>query len=78
MATAEISHVSEEEENYLRMRLLVLHIGTRAVRVFFDKEFDPSCLNKSIRDGHSKLNASKRKGIINQEQWNLLYPGGSK
>lgn len=77
MATAEIPHASKEEENYSRMRLLVIQLGTRAVRVFFDKEFNPSSLYKSIKEGYSRLNDMLKKGVINKEQRKLLFPGGS-
>lgn len=76
IASAKVSHVSEEEENYLRMQLLVIRISKRAVRVFFDKEFDPSLLYNSIKTGFSELRTLKQNGVINNEQWKLLFPGG--
>lgn len=75
-ATAQIPHVTEEEENYLRMQLLVTRISKSAVRVFFDKEFDPSCLYDSLKKGFSELKVLKKNGVINNKQWKLLFPGG--
>lgn len=74
MATADMSHVSEEEENYLRMNLLLTGISPRAVRVLFDKEFHPSCLEASIKQDMGKLLDLKKKRVINTPQWNLLCP----
>lgn len=74
MATADISHVSEEEENYLRMNLLLTNISPRAVRVLFDQEFHPSCLLTSIRKEYMKLSDLKKKHVINATHWNLLFP----
>ncbi|XP_071144717.1 uncharacterized protein [Mytilus edulis] len=79
MATASISsvqHVSEEEENYLRMHLLLTGISPRAVRVLFDKEFHPSLLNETIKKEYSKLYDLKIKRVINAAQWTLLFPRG--
>ncbi|CAG2213392.1 unnamed protein product [Mytilus edulis] len=74
MANASISHVSEEEENYLRMDLMLSSISPRAVRVLFDKEFHPSCLEASIKKECGKLNDLKKKRVINAAHWNLLFP----
>ncbi|XP_076072691.1 uncharacterized protein LOC143044521 [Mytilus galloprovincialis] len=74
MSTAKISHVSEEEENYLRMHLLMTGISSRAVRVLFDKEFSPVCLDATIKKEAGKLIDLKNKRIINRAQWELLFP----
>lgn len=81
MATANVvcvPHVSEEEENYLRMHLLVTGISQTAVRQLFDKEFHPSQLDASIKKGYETLFGLKMKRVINAAQWNLLYPRGGK
>ncbi|VDI35475.1 Hypothetical predicted protein, partial [Mytilus galloprovincialis] len=81
MATSTIvcvPHVSEEEENYLRMHLLVTGISPRAVRILFDKEFHPSQLDASIKNGYGTLSDMKKKRVINTAQWNLLFPRGDK
>ncbi|CAG2233568.1 unnamed protein product [Mytilus edulis] len=74
MSTAKIQHVSEEEENYLRMHLLMTGISSRAVRVLFDKEFSPVCLDATIKKETGKLIDLKIKRIINGPQWKLLFP----
>ncbi|CAC5356933.1 unnamed protein product [Mytilus coruscus] len=74
MATANTTHVSEEEENYLRLHLLT-GISSRAVRLIFDEEFHPSCLGKTIKKEFRKLDdLKKKKRVINTAQWNLLFP----
>ncbi|CAC5379507.1 unnamed protein product [Mytilus coruscus] len=66
--------ISQEEENFARMSLLLSGISHRAVRKLFDSEFDPSCLDASIKNEYIKLKDLKIKRIINQSQWNLLFP----
>ncbi|XP_071135771.1 uncharacterized protein [Mytilus edulis] len=66
--------ISEEEENYVRMCLLLTGISPRAVRVLFDSEFHPSCLSASIKKDYNTLKDLNKKRIINQSQWNLLFP----
>ncbi|CAC5386111.1 unnamed protein product [Mytilus coruscus] len=68
-----ITTISKEEENYVRISLLLSGISQRAVRVLFDSEFHPSCLNASIKKKPNKLNDLKQKKIINQSQWDLLF-----
>ena len=78
MASTDISHVSEEEENYLRMHLLLTGISPRAVRVLFDNEFHPTCLEASIKKEYGKLYDLKKKHVINAAQWNLLFPSSGR
>ncbi|XP_052089966.1 ankyrin-1-like [Mytilus californianus] len=69
-----MSTITEEEENYVRMSLLLYGIAPRAARAYFDSEFAPSCLYKSIKREFSKLNQLKKDKKINTSQWNLLFP----
>ncbi|CAG2253747.1 unnamed protein product [Mytilus edulis] len=62
------------EENYVRMSLLLTGISPRAARTFFDGEFAPVCLDATIKKEYNKLFDLKKKHIINQSQWNLLFP----
>ncbi|XP_076088574.1 E3 ubiquitin-protein ligase DZIP3-like isoform X2 [Mytilus galloprovincialis] len=73
-----VSHVSEEEENGLRMHLLLTKTSSRAVRKLFDKEFHPSCLEDVIKKAYGKLCDLKIKRVINAAQWNLLFPHGGE
>lgn len=70
--------ISEEEENYARMSLLLAGNSLSAVRALFDREFDPNCLHTSLRNASNKLQDLKHKRIINQAQWNLLFPHKSR
>lgn len=65
---------SAEEENYIRIALLLTGIAPRAVRHYFDTEFDPSYLERTIRHGRNTLMDLKKNRVINQSQWNLLFP----
>lgn len=71
------SIVSQEEANYIRISLLLLRVAPSAVRVKFDKEFDPVLLQKTLdRERTTILEPLKRKRIINQAQWDKLFPPG--
>ncbi|XP_052087466.1 ankyrin-3-like [Mytilus californianus] len=70
--------ISEEEENYVRMSLLLSGISSRAVRSLFDSEFSPSCLNASIKKQYNIIHDLQVRKIINQSQWNLLFPRNGK
>ncbi|XP_076095628.1 E3 ubiquitin-protein ligase DZIP3-like [Mytilus galloprovincialis] len=65
--------LSAEEENYVRMSLLLTGISPRAVRVLFNSEFHPSCLDSTLKKAYTKLLDLKRKNVINEAQWNLLF-----
>ncbi|CAC5412565.1 unnamed protein product [Mytilus coruscus] len=65
--------LSNEEENYVRMSLLLTGISPRGVRALFDREFAPICLYASLKKEFNKLNELKMQHIISQPQWNLLF-----
>lgn len=69
-----MAQMTEEVENYVKMCFLLVGISQRAARVYFDSEFDPSCLKKSLKDEFDKLFNLKKDRTINQSQWNLLFP----
>lgn len=78
MATASVSsvpHVSEGEENYLRMHLLLTGIS-ESCSCIIDKEFQFYFLNETIKKEYSKLYGLKIKRVINAAQWTLLFPHG--
>lgn len=56
------------------MGLLLTGISPRAARALFDHEFAPSCLGASLKKEFNKLNELKKKRVISQPQWNLLFP----
>ncbi|VDH89517.1 Hypothetical predicted protein [Mytilus galloprovincialis] len=68
------SGLSQEEENYVRISLLLTGISPRAARALFDREFAPACLDSSLKKEYNKLRDIQKKQIINQSQWNLLFP----
>lgn len=71
--------VSQEEENYVRMALLLTGISPRAVRVLFDKEFPPASLSYTVNDKikKKKLNDLRGRRVINQAQWDILFPSNA-
>ncbi|VDI73892.1 Hypothetical predicted protein [Mytilus galloprovincialis] len=66
--------LSEEEENYVRLALLLKGVTPRAVRTFFDREFPPTYLPSTLNTNYNTLWDLKLKRVINQAQWNLLIP----
>lgn len=71
---SKMASLSLEDENYVRMSLLLSRICPRAARVLFDKEFPPADLGATLNKESKKLRDLKMKRIINQQQWNLLFP----
>ncbi|CAG2234295.1 unnamed protein product [Mytilus edulis] len=66
--------LSDEEENYVRLALLLKGVTPRAVRTYFDREFPPTSLPSTLNTNYNTLSDLKLKRIINQAQWNLLIP----
>ncbi|CAC5364245.1 unnamed protein product [Mytilus coruscus] len=66
--------ITEEEDNYVRICLLLSGISQRAARSFFDTEFVPSCLYQSFKKEYKTLYGLKQEKTINQSQWNRLFP----
>ncbi|VDI30230.1 Hypothetical predicted protein [Mytilus galloprovincialis] len=69
-----MASLSVEEENYIRMSLLLTGISKGAARKLFDSEFSPRYLSASLRKEYNKLLFLKTKHLINRSQWNLLFP----
>ncbi|VDI33279.1 Hypothetical predicted protein [Mytilus galloprovincialis] len=66
--------LSKEEENYVRLSLLLTGISPRAVRILFDGTFQPSSLEKTIKQNYNKLSELKQRKQINSPQWSLMFP----
>lgn len=66
--------ISQEEESFVRLCLLMSGISTRAVQALFNIEFNPSELKASIKKATIKLIKLRKDKIINLSQWNLLFP----
>ncbi|CAC5365802.1 unnamed protein product [Mytilus coruscus] len=69
-----MASLSKEEENYVRLALLLKGVTPRAVRTYFDREFPPISLPSTLSTSHNTLLDLKKGRIINQAQWNLLIP----
>ncbi|XP_076078806.1 uncharacterized protein LOC143048821 [Mytilus galloprovincialis] len=69
-----MSPLSDVEVNYIRLALLLRGVTPRAVRTFFDKEFPPTFLPSTLNKNYNTLNGLFKKRILNQAQWNLLFP----
>lgn len=69
-----MASLSQEEENFVRLNLLLTGISPRAVRTLFDSEFAPICLHATLKKEFNKLKDLQKKRVINQSQWNLLNP----
>ncbi|XP_076082214.1 uncharacterized protein LOC143052933 [Mytilus galloprovincialis] len=66
--------LSDEEENYVRLALLLKGVTPRAVRTYFDREFPPTYLPSTLNTNYNTILDLKLKRVINQAQWNLLIP----
>lgn len=69
-----MTSLSTEEDNFLRISLLLTGIAPRAVRTLFDYNFAPISLDATLKKEFNKLKELQKKRIINQSQWNLLTP----
>jgi hypothetical protein len=65
---------SRYESNYIKIAMVVLRVSPRAVRVQFDKEFHPNCLQRTLKSEWGRLSDLQTKKRITQPQWNLLFP----
>lgn len=64
----------EEEEEYVRLALLLKGVAPRAVRTYFDIAFPPTYLPSTLNLNYTKLDDLKFRRVVNQTQWNLLFP----
>jgi hypothetical protein len=65
---------SRYESNYIKIAMVVLRVSSRAVRVQFDKEFQPNCLQRTLKSECGRLFEHRMKKRITKPQWNLLFP----
>ncbi|VDI22909.1 Hypothetical predicted protein [Mytilus galloprovincialis] len=66
--------ISEEEENYVRLALLLKGVAPRAIRTYFDRTFPPTYLPSTLNTHYDTLDNLKFRRVLNQTQWNLLFP----
>ena len=66
---------SRHESNYIKIAMVVLRVSPRAVRVQFDNNFDPKCLQTTLNNSKwGCLTDLKEKKRITKPQWELLFP----
>ena len=76
---ASSSGITEEENNYIRTFYLLLRVAPPVVREKFDREFYPGGLKTELSTNRFKvISPLFNKRVINNKQWNLLYPGTGK
>lgn len=76
--TGEEVAITKEEENLVRIFLLTKGVSPKAVRAYFDKLFAPSALKELLHKNYYILRDLWKKRILNQSQWNLLFPVNGK
>jgi hypothetical protein len=65
---------SSYESNYIKIAMVVLRVSPQAVRVQFDKEFHPVCLQRTLKSELGRLLELQKEKRITQPQWNVLFP----
>ncbi|VDI62991.1 Hypothetical predicted protein [Mytilus galloprovincialis] len=79
VSNIEASDISPEEQYYIRIANLLLRVAPTAVRVKFDQEFYPGGLKAVLNLNKFNILAHlKQKRVINQPQWDLLFPISGK
>ncbi|CAC5385978.1 unnamed protein product [Mytilus coruscus] len=76
MASA-VPVLSREETNFLRVANLLIRISPKAVRILFNREFNPGVLKSVFSKNWTNLDKLKNKNVITKTQWSLLFPSGS-
>lgn len=70
-----LTGISLEDENYLRTVHLLRTVASRAFRVKFDEEFNPSMLQAVLYQNRlKKIEPLMKKRVLTNHQWHLLYP----
>lgn len=66
---------TNETTNYARLCRLLVGVGSKVIRDTFDKIHPPASLHTSLTTTyHSKLQALRKKKVLNATQWGKLYP----
>lgn len=73
---AAVPVLSIEETHFLRVANLLIKLSPKAVRIVFDREFIPGGLKSVLSKNLTKLDKLKKKHVITQTQWSLLFPSG--
>lgn len=72
--TAAAPLLTEDETNFLRFVNLLIRIAPKAVRVVFDKYFQPCGLSVVLNQSKGKMEYLNQRKILNKSQMELLYP----
>ncbi|CAG2244987.1 unnamed protein product [Mytilus edulis] len=75
--TSTVPVLSKEETNFLRVANLLIRLSPKAVRVLFNRELSPTGLKSVLSKNWTNLDKLKKKHVITQTQWSLLFPSGS-
>ena len=75
MATPSVTS-TKESTNYARLCRLLIDVGSQALRDTFDGFYSSGNLHSFLSSSsvQSKLNALRRKKVLNPTQWNKLFP----
>ena len=78
MATAAASPLasSVEKTNGAKLSRLLIDGGTTVLRNEFDKHHPPADLAADLKASHSLLKKLNKRGVLNDHQWNKLFPPG--
>ena len=69
---------TNEGLNYPHLCRLLITLGSKALRVTFDKIIPPQSLHRCLKhQAHSKLLLLRKRGVLNSLQWSKLYPSSS-
>lgn len=70
------SSCKKENANGARLSRLLIDVGTRALRDVFDSIYSPSSLHSTLLSTavHSTLKGLRTKRVLNNQQWDRLYP----
>ncbi|XP_045157015.2 coiled-coil domain-containing protein 1-like [Mercenaria mercenaria] len=64
----------ENEQNYIRLNLLVVKLSSFVLKARFDHTVPPAQLHHQLNKFIGTINYGKNKKIINQKQYDLLFP----
>lgn len=70
--------IPKEILNFLRISLLLNHSAPEAVRIYFDRQFEPTKLKEIIHKNYCILQGLKSSRRIDKCQWKLLFPSTGK
>ncbi|CAG2248836.1 unnamed protein product [Mytilus edulis] len=77
MALSKVSDMptlTEEETNFLRLANLLICISPKAVRLVFDKYFQPCGLNVVLNQSKGKLEILYQRKFLTSRRWNYFIP----